>query len=54
MREFDWRPTETAPIQKETVKGGRRAQVSLVPYGCTKLRVSMLPVTENAWHGDKP
>jgi len=48
-REFDWRPTELLPLPKEPVKGGRPVQVLLVPYGCTKFRVSMFPVTEAAW-----
>jgi hypothetical protein len=48
-REFDWQPTEVLPLPKESVKGGRRAKVLLVPYGCTKFRVSMFPVSEAAW-----
>jgi hypothetical protein len=51
MREFDWQPTETEPLPKRPVRGGKPAEVSLVPYGCTKFRVSMLPVTEHAWEG---
>ena len=39
-REFDWRPTELLPLPKEPVKGGRSVQVLLVPYGCTKFRVT--------------
>jgi hypothetical protein len=48
-REFDWQPTELLPLPKEPVKGGRPAKVLLVPYGCTKFRVSMFPVSEAAW-----
>jgi hypothetical protein len=48
-REFDWRPTEILPLPKEAVKGGRSVQVHLVPYGCTKFRVTMFPVSEAAW-----
>jgi len=48
-REFDWRPTELLPLPKEPIKGGRSAQVLLVPYGCTKFRVTMFPVSEAAW-----
>jgi len=51
MREFDWHPAETEPIPKRPVEGGKPVQVSLVPYGCTKFRVSVLPVTEHAWDG---
>jgi len=48
-REFDWQPTDLQPLPKQPIKGGRPAKVLLVPYGCTKFRVSMLPVTETAW-----
>jgi hypothetical protein len=50
-REFNWRPTELRPLPKEPVRGGARAKVTLVPYGCTKFRVSMFPVTEESWNG---
>jgi hypothetical protein len=49
VREFDWQPTELLPLPKEPVKGGRPAKVLLVPYGCTKFRVSMFPMSEAAW-----
>jgi hypothetical protein len=49
MKEFDWQPTEAEPLPKQPVKGARPARILLVPYGCTKFRVSMLPVTEHAW-----
>jgi hypothetical protein len=48
-REFDWRPTELLPLPKEPVKGGRSARVLLVPYGCTKFRVTMFPISEASW-----
>lgn len=54
MREFGWRPAEIEPLPGRPVKGGNSAHVSLVPYGCTKFRVSMLPVTERAWRGENP
>jgi len=53
VREFDWRPTDLQPLPKEPVKGGRSVQVLLVPYGCTKFRVSMFPVSEAAWGGSR-
>jgi hypothetical protein len=52
-REFDWQPTENLPLPKEPVPGGQRAKVQLVPYGCTKFRVSMFPVSDEAWVGRK-
>ena len=51
-RQFDWQPTETQPLPKEPVKEGRPAKMVLVPYGCTKFRVSMFPVTERSWAAD--
>lgn len=48
-REFDWRPTELQPLPSRPVQGGARREILLVPYGCTKFRVSMFPVTEAAW-----
>jgi hypothetical protein len=48
-REFDWQPTELQPLPKQPVKGGHRTLVLLAPYGCTKFRVTMFPVTEGAW-----
>ncbi len=50
-REFDWKPTELQPLPKEPIEGGKSARITLVPYGCTKFRVSMFPVTESTWKG---
>jgi hypothetical protein len=50
-QEFEGQPTELQPLPQETVKGGKKAQVRLVPYGCTKFRVSMFPVTQASWRG---
>jgi hypothetical protein len=47
--EFDWNPTEEQPLPKETVKGGKPSTITLVPYGCTKFRITMFPVTERTW-----
>jgi hypothetical protein len=48
-REFDWQPTDLLPLPKQPVQGGQSAVVRLVPYGCTKFRVSMFPVSDSAW-----
>jgi hypothetical protein len=48
-RKFDWQPTDLQPLPKEVINGGRPAKVLLVPYGCTKFRVSMFPVTQASW-----
>jgi uncharacterized protein len=52
-REFDWQPEELQPLPQQPVKGGKRTKVLLVPYGCTKFRVSMFPVTASAWEGGR-
>ena len=44
-RRFDWRPTELQPLPAAPVEQGQPARITLVPYGCTKFRVSMFPVT---------
>ncbi|MGP8238785.1 MAG: beta-L-arabinofuranosidase domain-containing protein [Limisphaerales bacterium] len=48
VKEFDWEPSEAQPLPKQAVSGGKSLRVRMVPYGCTKFRVSMLPVTEKA------
>ncbi|MFN0167646.1 MAG: beta-L-arabinofuranosidase domain-containing protein [Bryobacteraceae bacterium] len=48
-KEFDWQPTDVRPLPGEPVAWGRAARIVLVPYGCTKFRVSMFPVTKEAW-----
>ncbi len=48
-REFDWQPTDLRPLPAEPVTGGRVARIELTPYGCTKFRVSMFPVTKGMW-----
>ncbi|MCX6621739.1 MAG: glycoside hydrolase family 127 protein, partial [Acidobacteria bacterium] len=45
MREFDWRPAELQPLPPAPVIAGAAREVLLVPYGCTRFRVSMFPVT---------
>lgn len=47
---FDWKPTPERALPSEPVANGRPSQeITLVPYGCTKFRVSMLPVTERTF-----
>jgi hypothetical protein len=43
-RQFDWQPTELQPLPVAPIKDGKPASITLVPYGCTKFRVSMFPV----------
>ncbi|MDB6094870.1 MAG: hypothetical protein JWM32_2432 [Verrucomicrobia bacterium] len=42
---FDWQPTDLQPLPATSVTGGQETKIELVPYGCTKFRVSMFPVT---------
>jgi hypothetical protein len=44
----DWQPTELQPLPASAVEGGRSKTIILVPYGCTKFRVSMFPVTKRS------
>ncbi|HUC83819.1 MAG TPA: hypothetical protein VL970_01395, partial [Candidatus Acidoferrales bacterium] len=49
---FAWNPTMTQPLPNDPVssaKGGKNQMITLVPYGCTKFRISMFPVTQKAW-----
>ncbi|MDD1612791.1 MAG: glycoside hydrolase family 127 protein, partial [Methylococcaceae bacterium] len=45
-RQFDWTPTALQPLPKAPIEDGVPASVSLVPYGCTKFRISMFPVAK--------
>lgn len=46
----DWTPTPKTPLPSELIRNRERPEgITLVPYGCTKFRVSMFPVTERAW-----
>ena len=46
---FDWRPTDAQALPEKPVTGTTSETVRLVPYGCTKFRISMFPVTARAW-----
>jgi hypothetical protein len=49
---FDWNPLPKQPLPSAAVSpSGAPEKITLVPYGCTKFRVSMFPVTERAWKG---
>ena len=45
---FDWQPTDAQALPARPVSGGASATIRLVPYGCTKFRISMFPVTPKA------
>jgi hypothetical protein len=48
---FDWKPTDAQALPGRPVPGVVSEQIRLVPYGCTKFRISMFPVTPRAWNG---
>ena len=47
--QFDWQPTELQPLPAASVTGGKPTKIELVPFGCTKFRISMFPVTPQLW-----
>ncbi len=49
---FDWQPTDAQALPDKPVAGTASETVRLVPYGCTKFRISMFPVTPRAWTAD--
>jgi uncharacterized protein len=50
---IDWKPTLENPLPpKRITKGGRTETITLIPYGCTKFRVSMFPVTDKTLNPD--
>jgi hypothetical protein len=48
-RTFDWHPTDIEPLPAQPVEGTAAETIRLIPYGCTKFRISMFPVTQKAW-----
>ena len=49
---FDWNPTDAQALPDKPVTGTVSESVGLIPYGCTKFRISMFPVTARAWGQD--
>lgn len=50
---FDWQPTLEKPLPAEPIAATTPPEpITLVPFGCTKLRISMFPVTANAANAD--
>lgn len=45
----DWRPGDYEPLPLDPVPDGPRETLTLVPYGCTRFRIAMFPVTERGW-----
>ncbi len=49
---FDWSPTDDQALPDKPVTGTVSETVRLIPYGCTKFRISMFPVTPRSWRQD--
>ncbi|MFA5816947.1 MAG: beta-L-arabinofuranosidase domain-containing protein [Bacteroidales bacterium] len=47
--EFDWKPTENKVLPEKPIENGIPVKIQLVPYGTTKFRVTMFPVTEASY-----
>ncbi len=48
--EFDWQPTENSVLPAKPVEKGKPVKIQLIPYGATKFRVTMFPVTAASYH----
>lgn len=48
-RAFAWKPSDVQPLPAKPVEGATPETIRLIPYGYTKFRISMFPVTERAW-----
>ena len=48
---FAWQPSDAQALPPEPVVGDKSQTLTLVPYGCTRFRISMFPVTPRAWAG---
>ena len=46
---IDWVPSDAQALPDGPVSGKGPQTIRLVPYGCTKFRISMFPVTVRAW-----
>jgi hypothetical protein len=50
-RAFDWNPTDAQALPDGPVEGTASETIRLIPYGCTKFRISMFPVTPKVMGG---
>lgn len=49
-KEFNWVPSQLQALPNAPINMGDETIIDLVPYGCTKFRVTMFPVTEKSWN----
>ena len=52
-KEFKWEPSQMQPLPDAPVKEKKVTTITLVPYGCTKFRITMFPITEENYILDK-
>ena len=52
-KEIKWEPGQMQPLPATPVKEGNAATITLVPYGCTKFRITMFPVSEETYDASK-
>ncbi len=50
---FDWKPDINHALPEKPIVADKPDSIRLIPYGCAKFQVSMLPVTEHTWEGKK-
>lgn len=50
VQAIEWQPSDAQALPETPVTGTATETVQLVPYGCTKFRISMFPVTPRAWN----
>ncbi len=48
-KSFNWQPIDDQALPAAPVEGGQAESICLIPYGCTKFRISMFPVTPRSW-----
>ena len=49
-QEINWQPTENSVLPAKPVEKGKPVKIQLIPYGATKFRVTMFPVTAASYH----
>ena len=47
--EFAWKPDENTVLPEKPVENGRPVKINLVPYGTTKFRLTMFPVSKSSF-----
>jgi uncharacterized protein len=48
-KEINWEPSQTQPLPNTPVSDGKATTITLIPYGCTKFRMTMFPITKETY-----